>query len=74
MITNLFASKSVFPAIVECSDFMDIVGAILTALMVLLVVFFILIAVVVIFTLGIVGVGVYYNHFSSRGGKTDDSR
>jgi hypothetical protein len=53
---------------------MDIVGTILTALMVLLVVFFILIAAVVIFTLGIVVVGVYYNHFSGRGGKSDDSR
>ena len=53
---------------------MDIVGAIITALMVLLVLFFIAVAALVIFTLGIVGVGVYYNHFSNRGGKTDDSR
>ena len=74
MTTNHFASKSVFPETAEFSDFMDIVGAILTALMVLLVVFFIVIAAVVIFTLGIVAVGVYYNHFSGRGGKTDDSR
>lgn len=74
MTTNHFASKSVFRATVEYSDFMDIVGAILTALMVLLVVFFIVIAAVVIFTLGIVAVGVYYNHFSGRGGKSDDSR
>lgn len=60
--------------IIEYSDFMDIVGAIITALMVLLVLFFIAVASLVIFTLGIVGIGVYYNHFSSRGGKTDDSR
>lgn len=53
---------------------MDFVGALLAAGFALLVLFFLIVAVLIMFAIGIMCIGIYYEHFAHRGGESDDSR